>query len=110
MDPFQLARDELEYELSVRGYTKFEMVTALEMKRMLAKTLKSEKFGTIVNNPTEEIDCPGELNICTRKVVEIQSMAESVDSLESTDGRRFFAKLSHVLGRLAPDNNRNGRY
>ncbi|GLV33546.1 hypothetical protein CBL_20269, partial [Carabus blaptoides fortunei] len=101
MDPFRLARDELEYELSVRDYINLESYTALDMKKMLAKIIKSEKFGTFVNNPTEQIDCPTELTICTRKVVELQALSELVDSIESNDGRRFFAKTSHVLGRLA---------
>ncbi|GLV33429.1 hypothetical protein CBL_20168 [Carabus blaptoides fortunei] len=74
------------------------ILAALDMKKTLARIFTTEKFGSLANERTDDIDFNEELNVCTRKVVEIQTIAESVDSIESNDGKKFFAKLSHVLG------------
>ncbi|GLV37956.1 hypothetical protein CBL_06342 [Carabus blaptoides fortunei] len=102
MDPARLSRDELEYELEVRGFPKLEMATALEMRETLSKLLKDEKIGTLLDRREAAFDRDADLTICTRKTVELQALASDITgSLQSSTAKRFFARLSHLLGRLA---------
>ncbi|GLV33388.1 hypothetical protein CBL_20134, partial [Carabus blaptoides fortunei] len=101
MDPENLLRDELEYELEVRGYSNLEMTTVVEMRRTLSIILRDEKIGTLVDMRTAVFDRDADLTACTRKTVELQNMATDFSGpVESPAAIKFFSKLSHLIGRL----------
>ncbi|GLV40951.1 hypothetical protein CBL_08525 [Carabus blaptoides fortunei] len=102
MDPFCLARDELEYELSIRSHANLESVSAMEMRNTLTKLLKSEPFATVVNPGSDLLDMTSELTICMRKTTELQDLASEISgNTQANEGKKFFSKLSHILGRLS---------
>lgn len=99
MDPARLTRDELEYELNVRGHENLESVSVREMRKSLAKFLKTETLGSLPALST--LDSDQELATCTSKCEEIRILAEQItNSSQINEYRQFTTKLSHLLGRL----------
>lgn len=59
MDLYRLNREEIEYELRVRGYTNLSGETVMSMRRQLKDLMRDETFGNV---PTDrsynpDLDC-----------------------------------------------------
>ncbi|GLV33212.1 hypothetical protein CBL_08380 [Carabus blaptoides fortunei] len=100
MDPVRLARDELEYELNVRGNENLESVQVSEMRKTLSWALKSEKLGSLPALST--LDSNQELTTCTSKCEEIRILANLIfGSNQTNEYKKFITELAHIFGRLA---------
>lgn len=102
MDTLRLSRDELEYELLVRGFSGTRTLTVHVMRQALAKKMKNEEIGALINIPINAFDPSSEIDICLGKIVAIQ---EWVDNFTGTNASYEFlkicTKIQHVVSRLA---------
>lgn len=111
MDLSRLNRDELEYELLVRGYTEVGGETVLSMRRLLKDLVREESFGQVITTGDFQPDVTNEIDVCNKKIVELESYitSRSFTSANSNDSRWVDTKLKHLysrLGRLAPPDDR----
>ncbi|KAJ8929025.1 hypothetical protein NQ314_018336 [Rhamnusium bicolor] len=101
MDPQYLKRDELEYELSVRGITEFGAETLRSMRRLLKDKQKNEGFGKIACHNSFDPDIGKEIDICNKKVVDLERLLETFQGeAESEEAKYIFSVLQHLYGRL----------
>lgn len=102
MDVRRLARDELEYELGVRGCTNVGTTSIVELRRKLNLLIKNEELGQVVDKGVLKLDAVSEVAICAEKIEELQLLAtEFIGTEESGNFQKFAAKCTHLLGRLA---------
>lgn len=94
MDSLRLVRDELEYELRVRGYENLSSVSVADMRKTLYKDLKTEKVGEL--KCTVELDADTELTICSNKFRELQTLAEQITSPTHINEYKKFGQNSHT--------------
>lgn len=102
MEINRLLSDELTYELHIRG-APFEG-TVLEKRQRLRGLLKLEKLGTAVYKSldSQSIVMEDEVEICTRKVAELDSAIKSFDVQNAAnEHQRIQSRLLHVVGRLS---------
>lgn len=97
MDVSRLNRDELEYELKVRGIDNVAGETCKSMRSKLKEIASEEEFGSIIKNENLGLDNIEEVDICNSKIVELQAYIESRDKL---DARYIETKLHHLYARL----------
>ncbi|XP_064214884.1 uncharacterized protein LOC135267096 [Tribolium castaneum] len=102
MDPHRLGRDELRYELLVRGFSDVRAETLSSLRRKLSELLRTESFGELVLDSSVKLDRVDELRIVNTKVVELKHSLEAVARLQknSNDHRVFESKLRHLYGRV----------
>ncbi|KAJ8966842.1 hypothetical protein NQ314_003276, partial [Rhamnusium bicolor] len=101
MDPQYLKRDELEYELSVRGITEFGAETLRSMRRLLKDKQKNEGFGKIACHNSFDPEIGKEIDICNKKVVDLERLLETFQGgAESEEAKYIFSVLQHLYGRL----------
>lgn len=100
MDYTRLTKDELAYELRVRGVT--DLTNGEEMKKALAQMLRLEKDGlsSLLDRVTEGIT--EELGTCKTKLEELKTAinARATGTVASSDKRRWETRLNHVFRRL----------
>ncbi|GLV49471.1 hypothetical protein CBL_21335, partial [Carabus blaptoides fortunei] len=102
MEPNRLSREELEYELSVRGIPNTRILNIPVMRQELTKLLKKEILGTIINNSDVQRLPAEEITICTNKLKSIQKiLSEATEDTFNTEYRKISSRLLHLSGRLA---------
>lgn len=102
MDPCRLTRDELEYEMRVRGIKNISSLSVAEMRKGLTSRLKKETLGTLISEPIEPLDSIEEILICTQKIVEMETaMAEAQKPLDSSELKKYGSRVGHLYSRLA---------
>ncbi|GLV23805.1 hypothetical protein CBL_21349, partial [Carabus blaptoides fortunei] len=97
MDPVRLARDELEYELNVRGHENLESVPVSEMRKTLGRALKSEKLGSLPGLST--LDSDQELATCTSKCEEIRILANLITGSNQTNEYKKLKTTDAAMGK-----------
>lgn len=98
MEINRLAKDELEYELNVRGITDISSVE--EMRKCLRRVLKLEKNGTVMIRPISPANIQTELGMIVNKMTEIKTLIETFEGAKlDSDYRKIDTKLCHLLGR-----------
>lgn len=99
MAVYRLLRDELEYELEVRGVTGIPTVEL--MRKRLRQFLKLEKEGKSGNYPPIGRDAQDELKICSDKLTDIENLLQVVNNdSTSSDIEKIEVKLDHVFERI----------
>ncbi|KAK4883241.1 hypothetical protein RN001_006560 [Aquatica leii] len=101
MDPHRLLRDELEYELLVRGVANTSAETVNSMRKKFRDYLSKERFGELVMNESFSCECAGEIEICLKKINDLASFIDNFKGgRESNEAKLIETKLSHLYGRL----------
>lgn len=104
MDPQYLLKDEVEFELASRGYTKTDgLVSAL--KKILKKMMEAENDLQVsyeIKPPQSCIVAPSEqLNICSDKISNILCyISELQEKPDKQLFKRLVSRLIHVINRL----------
>lgn len=102
MEPNRLSRDELEYELSVRGIPNTRILNIPIMRQELTKRLKKETLGDIEDQSNVHRGPAEEIAICTDKLKTLAKMlSEVTENTFSLEYRKITSKLLHISGRLA---------
>lgn len=102
MEPTRLLKDELEYELRVRGVPNLHRWTILAMRKELLKRLSAEDGGDLTNIPAIPLDLVTEVDTCTEKIVLLQGLIEEFSGASSSVGfLKISTKLQHLVSRLA---------
>lgn len=101
MEVNRLSRDELEYELSVRGVENTSILTIQVMRQELVKKFKREEIGDLTDQSTTARDPSKELDICAAKFKEVRALGLEFSG-KSTDGnfKKISTKLIHIINRL----------
>lgn len=102
MDPNRLCRDELLYELKVRGFA-HGSETVVTMRRKLRNLLSKESFGDLVTADSlkAEFDVNVEYEVCSKKVSELIDFANKFKGgSETNEAKSIDTKLHHLYGRL----------
>lgn len=99
MEPNRLNREELEYELSVRGTENTHILTIPVMRSELSRKLKKEELGFIEDRSNTPRDPAKEIEVCNQKIIEMQQLSD--EYINSNEYKKIFSKLLHVNGRLA---------
>lgn len=101
MDPERLLRDELVYELRLRGYDNLEGETVRSMRRQLGDLLRTEGFGAArALPPGIELNVVEEIEVCTTKIEDLEKYLLTYRGLHRSDMRHVETKLKHLYGRL----------
>lgn len=102
MDLYRLTRDELEYELEVRGFVNVATETNLSMRKKLQDLMRNETFGELVLVDTFQPDIVEEIEICNRKVTDLETYINDRDVIvaNSNEARVVDTKLHHLFSRL----------
>ncbi|KAJ3646251.1 hypothetical protein Zmor_023845, partial [Zophobas morio] len=103
MDFHRLTRDELLYELAVRGVDDIGHETVGAMRRRLSELIRTEQFGDLVFSPTFRLVVETEMLICTEKIAQLYGFVQSRRSIakNSTEERNVETKLRHLYGRVS---------
>lgn len=102
MNPNRLLRDEITYELQVRGHTNLNIVTVENMRKILRQHLSEEDIGSLPDEREELLDVKEELQVCTLKLDILEEISSDFhEALDSPTAVRFNTLLTHLLGRLA---------
>ncbi|XP_063904313.1 uncharacterized protein LOC135123513 [Zophobas morio] len=103
MDSHRLTRDELLYELAVRGVDDIGHETVGAMRRRLSELIRTEEFGDLVFSPTFRLVVETEMLICTEKIAQLYGFVQSRRSIakNSTEERNVETKLRHLYGRVS---------
>lgn len=101
MDLCRLARDELEYELELRGFSG-STETILSMRKKLKELMRDESFGELVVSETFKPEIVEEIDKCNRKITDLETYLTDHDTIvaNSNESRYVDAKLRHLLARL----------
>lgn len=101
MDAQKLTRDELVYELRVRGYDSLATETVKSMRKQLSSILKTEEFGAQCRGDDQLQPKPvEEISTCTEKVEQLEAYVLSYVGLDRSPANYIEAKLRHLYGRL----------
>lgn len=102
MDFSRLLRDELVYELKVRGVVNIAGETVRTMRLKLKDLTENENFGVIVKDDSFEPDIAEELNICNEKIVSLEEYLNThvIIKQNSHEARYVDAKICHLYSRL----------
>ena len=99
MDVDRLKKDELEYELEIRGIK--DLTSVDEMRKALRRWLHLEKMGKLSPLKLEGLDGQVEVQKCKQKITEVNELisnfrGERLDSM----WRKIDTKLMHLLNRI----------
>ncbi|XP_014259905.1 uncharacterized protein LOC106672755 [Cimex lectularius] len=100
MDVNRLNRDELEYELSIRGAFS-EHSDVDELRKRVRRLLKLEAEGRLASPIHLPSNTGEELNICSGKIETLRPKIEEFLKGNTADFRKIDAKLQHVTNRLS---------
>lgn len=104
MDPEKLVKDELQYELKLRGFVELQGETAKSMRQKLGEILRNEAFGSFIEwSEDVPMDAIDEVEVCVSKV---ESLENYVVKMYKVSGNKSIighieSKLKHLFGRLA---------
>lgn len=99
MEINRLLSDELTYELLIRGAV--TEGTVEDKRQRLRMFIRLERLGSLPTVSAVLVDPGSEIEICHRKVVELDEALEAFDhSNAANEHARLQTRLSHVLGRL----------
>lgn len=99
LDCNRLTKDELEYELSIRGFE--DVGTVDNMRSCLRSVLRLERTGQSLKYPTYSLKCDEEFEIVENKIKEILTLIETFDGDEqSSPYKKISTKIAHVVKRI----------
>lgn len=102
MDPCRLVREELAYELSVRGVADTNNLAVSTMRGMLSAFLRKEPLGKLITAENVNIEADNEITICQQKTGELESILTEFKGPEGgNEHKRIETKIQHLLGRLS---------
>lgn len=100
MEVNRLLSDELAYELLIRGAVTDGTVE--DKRQRLRMFMRLERLGSLPTVSAVLVEPGSEIEICHRKVVELDEALEAFDhSNAANEHARLQTRLSHVLGRLS---------
>lgn len=91
MDIDRLNKEDLEYELKIRGVT--ELKTVHDMRKKLRLLLKMEKEGKLFSPNVADLDPATELKHCQERLEKL--------NIEAPEVRKFEAVLLHLINRIS---------
>lgn len=97
MDIYRLSKDELAYELQVRGVP--GEATVAQMRQKLATVLRLEEQGKFVMRSPLRIDTGEELSTIRTKIVALSGLLEE-SNLNPGKAKKIDTSLTHLLGRV----------
>lgn len=99
MDCDRLNKDELTYELKIRGFT--DVSNVQEMRSRLRYLLRMEQSGQTLTYPKSTLKCDEEFKIITDKIKEIRALIVELKSPSRKSGpyKKIETKLGHILKR-----------
>ncbi|KAF5283034.1 hypothetical protein FQA39_LY04905 [Lamprigera yunnana] len=100
MDVYRLVRDELQYELIVRGIDGGTAGTVLSMRKILRDLISKENVGVLVTADSFKPDIDNGISICLLKVNELQDMLGKVQEFSELVALRIEARLHHIIARI----------
>lgn len=94
----RLDKDELEYELEIRGVA---LGTCEEMRRRLSSALQMERDGDSLKYPKHPYTFAEDVEAIQKKLVDMEPMVDRFNnSRTSGEAQKLQTKFSHVFGRL----------
>lgn len=99
LDCDRLNKDELVYELKIRGL--FDVGNVQEMRSCLRKILKMEQTGETLTYPKYDLDCVEEFQTIDEKIQEVKAMISGLNT-GPTSGpyKKIEAKIAHLVKRI----------
>lgn len=95
----RLSKDELEYELKIRGFE--DVGTVDKMRSCLRNVLKLERSGQSLTYPAYALNCDEEFKIVEDKIKEIVSSIEIFEGDDKTTAyKKISSKIAHVMKRI----------
>lgn len=102
MEVNRLNREEILYELVVRGYSNIEALTVAAMRKKLRADMQDENFGEVVTHASYQPDIAHEINVCNTKIIELETYINRTSiKTESNEYSYAETKLQHLYKRLA---------
>jgi hypothetical protein len=103
MDAHRLVRDELLYEMRVRGLSDLSHETVSTLRRKLSELLRTEAFGVLVTHDSFEPDLVVETQTCVAKVTQLSEFLSGRTAIVkgSNDERIVETRMKHLYGRVA---------
>ena len=102
MEATRLRKDELEYELRVRGVANVQRLTTFFMRKELQKRFNTETAVDLPNNPLMPLDPVQEVDICTEKLILLQGLCKNFSgTTTSLPFLKIIALAQHLISRLA---------
>jgi hypothetical protein len=103
MDAHRLVRDELLYEMRVRGLSDLSHETVSTLRRKLSELLRTEAFGVLVTHDSFEPDLVVETQTCVEKVTQLSEFLSGRTAIVkgSNDERIVETRMKHLYGRVA---------
>lgn len=103
MDFSRLLRDELIYELKVRGVENATSETVRSMRSKLKDLTTDEAFGVVPLHESFKPDNTEEVNICNEKIIALEEFLNDRAQIKqnSHEARYVDAKLRHLYSRLS---------
>jgi hypothetical protein len=100
MDAHRLVRDELLYEMRVRGLSDLHE-TVSTLRRKLSELLRTEAFGVLVTHDSFEPDLAVETQTCVEKVIQLSEFLSGRTAIVkgSNDERIVETRMKHLYGR-----------
>lgn len=101
MNPTYLWKDELVWELRVRGIQADPSSKVIILKSLLRKLLKAEKDDSIIPHPAVPMDFQQAITICQRKLTVFHELVNIFNSdKRNIEYKRIMSRLLHVKHRL----------
>lgn len=112
MDVYRLVKDELIFELRVRGVEEVEGVK--EMRKVLSVLLKRERQNVSLTYPAHPYSYQEDITALTLKIGETKKLIEECPPGSLTPDKQIQGKIAHALGRceritLANDGEQRGK-
>jgi hypothetical protein len=100
IDVYRLNKEELEYELTVRGIS--GEATVEDMRKTLKQILQLESEGRVISrSPSKKLDPMSELSVCSQKLAGLEKQLETFGEKKSSSAyRRLDTQMTHVLNRV----------
>lgn len=100
MDQSRLLRDELVYELKVRGCADVRGETVPSMRKQLAEILRTDSFGVPPEAEGLDLVTVDEIEIVTGKVEALETYVSHLEGIDKNVSRYLDSKLKHLYGRI----------
>lgn len=102
MDVNRLNREELVFEMTVRGVRNIQALTVEQMRKKLRDDMRNETLGELITDDDYNPDIASEITICNNKIVHLDAYVNSKDILRNSNEHKYLnTKLQHVYSRLA---------
>lgn len=102
MDLQRLNKEELQYELNVRGVKDLAGETVISLRNKLRQLMRGDSFGEVAFDDSFVPDLAAELSVCLAKITELDNyvMARTGIAQHSNEARYIDTKLRHLFARL----------